>query len=285
MIVDLKFNLTMSSNLLNSIPSLEGTTNYKQWQTLMRSFLMAQGLWIRMNKVRPILVKFRPVTTIVPAVPPNEDGSGGSKETITTSTQTLNDEEFAKLEEKVDEWEENNAKALGSITLRLHSSIAYQVREADDASELWKDLETRYGKPGPAAAYIEFKKVLNTRIPDNADPSLAIDEMCAHLGRLAQMEFEIPPKIGVLLLMAKLPPSMENIAQELNRDDDFGDTTFEEVRRMILLSWEQRSGHPRQQQKAQKLSAVKRAPNDPSFVSQQNNEGSSRGDEGPQQRG
>ena len=50
------------------------------------------------------------------------------------------------------------------------------------------------------------------------------------------MEFEIPPKIGVLLLMAKLPPSMENIAQELNRDDDFGDTTFEEVRRMILLS-------------------------------------------------
>ena len=171
----------MSSNLLNSIPSLEGTTNYKQWQTLMRSFLMAQGLWIRMNKVRPILVKFRPVTTIVPAVPPNEDGSGGSKETITTSTQTLNDEEFAKLEEKVDEWEENNAKALGSITLRLHSSIAYQVREADDASELWRELESRYGKPGPAAAYIEFKKVLNTRIPDNADPSLAIDEMCAHL--------------------------------------------------------------------------------------------------------
>jgi len=154
-------NLAMSSNLLNSIPSLEGTANYKQWQPLMRSFLMAQGLWIRMNKVRPILVKFKPVTTIVPAVLPNEDGSGGSKETTTTSTQTLSEEEFTKLEEKVDEWEENNAKALGSITLRLHSSIAFQVREADDASELWRDLESRYGKPGPAAAYIEFKKVLN----------------------------------------------------------------------------------------------------------------------------
>jgi len=275
-------NLTMSSNLLNSIPSLEGTTNYKQWQPLMRSFLMVQGLWIWMNKVRPLLARSKLVTTIVPAVPPNEDGSGGSKETTITTSQTLTDEEFTKLEEKVDEWEENNAKALGSITLRLHSSIAYQVREVDDASELWKDLESRYGKPSPAAAYIEFKKVLNTRIPNNADPSLAIDEMCAHLGRLAQMEFEIPPKIGVLLLMAKLPPSMENIAQELNRDDDFGDTTFEEVRRMILLSWEQRSGHPRQQQKAQKLSTIKRAPNDPSFASQQNNgEGSSRGEEGP----
>jgi len=125
---------------------------------------MAQGLWIRMNKVRPVLTRSKLVTTIVPAVPAGEDGSGGSKETTITTSQTLTDEEFTKLEEKVDEWEENNAKALGSITLRLHSSIAYQVREADDVSALWKDLDTRYGKPGPAAAYIKFKKVLNTRI-------------------------------------------------------------------------------------------------------------------------
>jgi len=177
---------------------------------------MAQKLWIRMNKVRPLLVRSKLVTTIIPAVPPNEDGSGGSKETTTTTTQTLSDEEITKLEEKVDEWEENNAKVLGSIMLCLHSSIAYQVREVDDASLLWRDLETHYGKPGPAAAYIEFKKVLNTRIPDNTNPSLAIYEMLAHLGCLAQMEFGIPSKIGVLLLMAKLPPSMENIAQELN---------------------------------------------------------------------
>ena len=73
---------------------------------------MAQGLWIRMNKVWLLLVRSKLVTTLVPAVPPNEDGSGGSKETTTTTSQTLTEEEFTKLEEKVDEWEENNAKAL-----------------------------------------------------------------------------------------------------------------------------------------------------------------------------
>jgi len=111
--------------------------------------------------------------------------------------------------------------------------------------------------------------------------------MTQHLGRLSQMGFEIPKKIEVLILMAKLPPSMEAIAQELNREkEDFDDLTINSVRRMILLSWEQRSGNrrPQQQQGAQRLSAVKQTPGDPSFADQQvEGEGSNRG--GGQQRG
>ena len=69
-----------------------------------------------MNKVRPLLVRSKLVTTLVPAIPPNEDGSGGSKETTITTSQTLTDEEFTKLEEKVDKWEENNANTGGEVS-------------------------------------------------------------------------------------------------------------------------------------------------------------------------
>jgi len=241
---------------------------------------MANGLWLKMQKVAPSVKRSREVTTVTAAVPATDE-TPAQPERTTTRTVTLGDEELEKAEAKLEEWEENNNKALGSINLHLHPSIAFQMKNGTSASWVWGDLESRYGKPGPAATYLELKKVLNTRIPDNADPLLSIDEMTQHLGRLSQMGFDIPKKIEVLILMAKLPPSMEAIAQELNtEEDDFKDLTIDSVRRMILLSWEQCSGNrrPQQQQNNQKLSAVKRTPGDPSFTDQQvEGEGSNRG--------
>ena len=92
------------------------------------------------------------------------------------------------------------------------------------------------------------------------------------------MDFLVPEKIQVIILMAKLPANMDDIALELSSVEKFDDVTVEHVRKLITLSWEHRAGK-KPQQNAQKLSAVKRGPNEPTFSDQQQDhgEGGSRG--------
>jgi len=54
---------------------------------------------------------------------------------------------------------------------------------------------------------------MDTVIPDNADPTPALDKLAAHFGRLAECQASIPQEIQALILMAKIPPSMSVVAQ------------------------------------------------------------------------
>jgi len=80
-----------------------------------------------------------------------------------------------------------------------------------------------------------------------------------------------------MILLAKLPPSMDFLAHFICQGTEVLDLDVSKIRKSILLNWEQRSGgkqpHPQQ---AQKISAVKRGPNEPPFQQQQQ-EGSGRG--------
>ena len=59
----------MSSSLLNNVPVLTGTANFREWQPQMRSFLMANGLWLKMQRTPPSVRRSREVTTVIAAVP------------------------------------------------------------------------------------------------------------------------------------------------------------------------------------------------------------------------
>ena len=67
---------------------------------------------------------------------------------------------------EIEKWEDHNPKALGSIMLKVHFSIAYKHRAADYASTLMLDLEKEYRSPGVAGTFLEFKKLMDLRIPE-----------------------------------------------------------------------------------------------------------------------
>ena len=188
----------MLSALTSLIPVLTGP-NYQTWAPLMTSFLMSQGQWRILQKEEP-----KPV-----AVTATSDGN----------------------EAAIEEWHETNGKAVGNIRLRLHHSIQYKFREHGDAGVLWNTLQEAYGQPGVVSIYLEFKAAFETIIPDNADPSLALDKIASHFGRLADSGVVLDEHFQCMIVMAKIPPSMEMLAQTMCQTDDFKKWKMETFRK------------------------------------------------------
>src|SRR6267378_3030946 len=148
----------MSSQLTNLVPVLDGT-NYQQWASAMQSFLMSQGQW---------------KCTKLSATTPVVTGKGKGKETKDDEAEPEGPE---VTESDLAAWLEDAEKALGNIRLRLHHTIAYQFDAYSDPAVLWYALSQKYAKQGISRAFIEFKTAMDTVIPNNADPSPAIDKI------------------------------------------------------------------------------------------------------------
>ena len=88
----------MSSSLTTLVPVLSGP-NYQVWSVAMRSFLMSQGQWRVLSRKCPanITVDSRGVTL--------------------TGDQAPSDEDAAANREKIEDWEDDNQKAVRNIML------------------------------------------------------------------------------------------------------------------------------------------------------------------------
>ncbi|KIJ58481.1 hypothetical protein HYDPIDRAFT_34142 [Hydnomerulius pinastri MD-312] len=209
----------MSTALTQLVPVLT-SVNWQDWAPL---YLMAQGQWYT-------------IVEMCPELSTEPDNSGA-----------------------VNDWNADNAAATGNIRLRLAPAVRVKASRASSASYLFSALKAEYGKPGIATTYAEFKSLLDITIPSNSHPGPAMDKVQAHFARLKDVKFEISGKVQAMILMAKLPPTMEVIAQMMNqssRDD-------KELEKISI---------------ANKLSAVKCKQPDPKFRNQQQrpqNEGSS----------
>ena len=155
----------------------------------------------------------------------------------------------------------------------LHQSITSQIKAKKTAKEIWDSLAKTYGVPGPSMAYVELRKAISIVVPDNADPTPVVNAMIAHFSRLEEMNFGVPKKIQCLILLAQLSSAMDYIIQRSNgmATKEWDEMEPATLRSLVLLHWEQRSGKKpqQQQQKAQKITAVKQGSNDaPSFSKQ-----------------
>ena len=253
----------MSSSLTNLVPVLTGP-NYQSWAPLMTSFLMSQGQWRILQKACPILVTKKKEEVMTG----EEEGSSTSPPKPKPLIKIVETTE----ESDIEEWEDLNSKAIGNIRLRLHHTIQYKFRDILDTGVLWVKLEKEYGNPGVIAIYMDFKAALDTKIPDNEDPSLAIDKILAHFGRLADNDVEIPKHLQTMIIMAKIPPSMETVAQMACQAESIDKLQVHRIRRSIMLAYEQKRKGGNNQQWANKLSAVKRAGDPPQFQQQQQNQ-------------
>ena len=145
----------MSSSLTTLVPVLSGP-NYQVWSTAMKSFLMSQGQWRVLSCPCP-----RDITV---------DKDGNTLE----SDKMPKDEDVDANKEKIEDWEDDNQKAVGNIMLQLAPQIQGNLTSntMDRAGLLWAHLEKHYGKPGIIATYLEFKAAMDIKISDQEDPTV-----------------------------------------------------------------------------------------------------------------
>ena len=87
---------------------------------------------------------------------------------------------------------------------------------------------------------------------------------------LMNAKFKLPTKTQIMLLLMKLPPNMEVVAQKVTTDGITDIMTFESIQKLAILSYKQHTIWCGQApQSAHKLSAIKPKPADLSFASQQ----------------
>src|ERR1700733_8776843 len=235
----------MSSQLTTLVPVMDGT-NYQLWAASMQSFLMSQGQWKCVKEG---------------AAPPKVTET---KEGIFGQTEHEN-------------WLEDAEKALGNIRLRLAPTVGYQFNGEESPSTLWEVLKTKYGKPGVNSAFLEFKGIMDTVIPNGADPSPALDKITAHHMRLKEMKWEIPDNVIALIMMAKAPSNMESVIKMTSMvlaEDEANIKRVEPERiansmRTSWEAWKRNKGKGKEPQQASKVSVVKPFGTNPQFQQQQ----------------
>jgi hypothetical protein len=266
----------MSSALQNLIPILLNP-NYNQWEPAMTSYLMSQsGQWriIMTDKDRPLyygpgLCAARKQVGIpdnpLPLAKEEDDTTTGKRKATASATAVAKDNDEEDNLDEIRKWDDLNNQAIGNIWLCLHYSIQHKYHTVSTAGELWEKLASKYNQSGIMTVYLNFKTVMDTPIPENADPSLTINKITALFGKLWDNGVKVPDNVQAMILMAKMPWYMDSVAQLL-RQEDLAKINITALRKHIILAWEQRQGHaPRRQNQAQKISAVQRGPNEPTF--------------------
>ena len=162
---------------------------------------------------------------------------------------------------------------MGTITLCCTAPIKTQVAEKMTAKEIWDLLEELYGQPSVGSAHTELKKLLLTTIPANQHSAPTLQLCTANFTYLKEAGFEISLPVQTMILVVKLPPSMEVVAQLINQTKpaDIKGLKPNEIITVATLAFKQRfqrlttgNGH-----QANKLSTVKHKQADPKFAQQQ----------------
>ena len=108
-----------------------------------------------------------------------------------------------------------------------------------------------------------FKELLDLHIPDLSHPSPAFSKVEMLFARLKSAGFEFNDKCQAMMLLVKLPPSMDVIAQMFMQVKDTSgkpkDPSITKISKAAVLSWDQchltRKG--KQSAQANKISAIK----------------------------
>ena len=232
----------MSSNSLTTlVPVLDGT-NYRRWAELMKAYLQQQGSWIMIDLLGDTIT----------APTPAEDGSN--------RTEMI-------------EWGQQEAKAQGSIRLRLNVEVSSHVKDKATAKELWDELKTAYGSTSGMGAFSFFKAAIGISIPQNEHPAAAISKIIGNLDELESTGIKIPTTLRALMILGAAPARYNAAVQATLNAYELKDMTTQNAHDALVASWE--SSKNSGQSSAQKISAIKQRKGNPSFSQQQRPSGSS----------
>jgi oligoendopeptidase F len=134
----------MSSALLNIVPVLNGT-NWLSWAESMDAYVMSEGC-------------HRVLTTQHPSIPAAVTGTAGD---------ITNQEDIDKATEKQEDWDKDDERVMGYIRLRVSPDVAQLIKGKNSAKQMWDSLKEGHSRQTLANAYVEFKGILDTRIPED----------------------------------------------------------------------------------------------------------------------
>ena len=160
-------------------------------------------------------------------------------------------------------WTKANDSIIGSVNLHLSDTLCQCYEGRVLAAELLKALDEEFATVGIAVAYVLFKELLDLHVPDLSHPSPTFSKAETLFTCLKSAGFEFNDKCQVMMLLAKLPPSMDVIAQMFTQAKDSSgkakDLSITEISKAAVLSWDQchltRKG--KQSVQANKISAIK----------------------------
>ena len=172
------------------------------------------------------------------------------------------------------DWDDSTERTLGNITLHLAPLIQVAVSDLTTVKEVWDYLKKDFSAPSIGSAYAELSKLLATTIPAGSHPALAITKVLSHFAYLKDAGFEFPAPVQAMIILCKLPPTMEVVAQILSQTspDEIKNLKPDRIVKATMLSFEQKgtSSHGGGKgPQANKLSTVKCKPVDPKFTQQQ----------------
>ena len=110
----------MASSLTSLVPMLN-STNYQQWASVMKLYLMSQGQW-----------------KYIIRLPPVPKSSFASTTKPLSSKKKAGEEDNDDYQNALKMYKDLNNKAVGNICLHLHHTIRYQFRNEDQAHFLWE---------------------------------------------------------------------------------------------------------------------------------------------------
>ncbi|KIM60168.1 hypothetical protein SCLCIDRAFT_67111, partial [Scleroderma citrinum Foug A] len=176
-------------------------------------------------------------------------------------------------------WDEHNEKALSNITLQVSPSIQVAISHLTTVKEVWEHLKENYSTPSIGNTYAELSQLLLTSIPAGSHPASVITKMLSHFAYLKDAGFEFPANVRAMVILCKLPPTMEVVAQILSQTSPSEIKTLkpDSIVKAVTLSFEQKGashGGGGKAPQANKLSAVKCKQADPKFAQQQQQGGS-----------
>ena len=117
-------------------------------------------------------------------------------------------------------WTKANDLIVGSVNMHLSDALCQCFESKALAAELLKALDKEFVTVGITAAYVLFKELLDLCIPDSSHPSPAFSKAETLFTQLKAAGYEFNEKCQAMMLLAKLPPSMDIIAQMFTQAKD-----------------------------------------------------------------
>ena len=169
-------------------------------------------------------------------------------------------------------WTKANDSIVGSVNMHLLDPLRQRFEGKALAVELLKALDEEFSTVGIAVAYALFKKLLDLHIPDLSHPSPAFIKAETLFVCLKAAGYKFNDKCQAIMLLAKLLPSMDVVAQMFTQAKDTSgkpkDPSIAEISKAAVLSWDQHhlTGKGKQSAQENKISAIKhKGQQNPSF--------------------
>ena len=123
--------------------------------------------------------------------------------------------------DETDHWDKHNEKALSNITLRVKDN---------------------YSLPSISSAYAELNHFLTMTIPTGSHPAPPITKMLSHFTYLKDAGFDFPAPVQAMIILHKLPPTMEVAAQILSQTapSEIRNLELDGIVKAATLSFEQK---------------------------------------------